>query len=368
MKSKLAASINLFRAVNRSTNTRNAIASRSMLANFHRRRCLINSSFQAQGFEISERAFHSSASEDDDHDDFSELGPENSECSLKQIKLVTEKRDCLKKTYSSRRDLGGAPLSSDTRPNLKEIVASIGKVSQNSNSKIVGRDHASALADDTKKTSNIESPRPVSVKNVPSTVGLSELVESVSVFGKVSGASFVNASNGLRCCNIEFEDVESSQRAILVGKVAVGSQVMPVQPVDAVDVVTIRIKNINKDTTDFAIHSRCKSVGEFVGLSRTSKDAVDAFFNVRDDKIHLNILKKLNNTVVDCNVWSADVLQCKSKPTEEPSAKDARYKLGLQIVDQFTELKWQSVLIKIDLEDLEILNASIMHIEDLHID
>ncbi|EYU46791.1 hypothetical protein MIMGU_mgv1a011186mg [Erythranthe guttata] len=290
MKSKLAASINLFRAVNRSTNTRNTIPSRSMLANLHRRHCLINSSFQAQGFEISERAFHSSASEDDG-DDFSELGPESSECSLKQIKLVTEKRDRLKKTYSSRRDLGGA-ASSDTRPNLKEIVASIGKGSQTSNSKIVGHDHASALADGTKKISNIESPCPVSIKNVPSTVGLSELVESVSVFGKVSGASFLNASNGFRCCNIEFEDVESSQRAILVGKVAVGSQVMPVQPVDAVDVVTIRIKNINKDTTDFAIHSRCKSVGEFVGLSRTSEDAVDAFFNVRDDKIHQNIIKK----------------------------------------------------------------------------
>lgn len=78
----------------------------------------------------------------------------------------------------------------------------------------------------------------------------------------------------------------------MAGKIAVGSQVFPINPLDTVDLVTVRIKNINEKTSDYAIHSICKSVGEFVGLTRTSKDVVDAFFNVRDHTIHLYIVEK----------------------------------------------------------------------------
>lgn len=75
----------------------------------------------------------------------------------------------------------------------------------NSCPKLGGHGHAPKFTVDTRKISEMESPRSVSIKNIPSTVGLSELLEAISVVGRVSGASFVTASNKLRCCNIEFE-------------------------------------------------------------------------------------------------------------------------------------------------------------------
>ncbi|KAK4406955.1 Transcription factor [Sesamum angolense] len=264
--------------------SRNAIASRSVVA--HRQ---INSS---------SRSVHSSAVEDEA---FAELGPEISDCSTKHIKLVTEKPDHRLKTDLSGREFAGRPPSSHTRPRIKDIVANIGGASPTSNSKFGGHSHSFTVTDDTKKVSDIEKPNYVFIKKIRGTVGLSELVEAISVFGKVCGASFVTARNGLGCCKIEFEDVDSSRRAISVGKIEVGSQVFPVHACDAVDVVAIRITNINEETSDYKIHSRCKSVGNFVGLARRSKDVVDAFYNIRNEKIHLDKLQRLDNSVIDLN-------------------------------------------------------------------
>ncbi|KAL0459747.1 UNVERIFIED_CONTAM: Transcription factor [Sesamum latifolium] len=308
--------------------SRNAISSRSVVT-----RRQINSS---------SRSVHSSAVEDEA---FAELGPEMSDCSTKQIKLVTEKPDHL--LDPSRREFAG-------RPRIKDIVANIGRASTTSNSKLGGHYHSSTVTDETKKVSNIEKPNYVYVKNICSTVGLSELVEAISVFGKVSGASFVTASNGLRCCKIEFEDVDSSRGAISVGKIEVGSQVFPVHACDAVDVVAIRIKNINEETSDCKIHFRCKSVGDFVGLARRSKDVVDAFYSVRNEKIHLDKLQRLDNSVIDFNRWSAHLL------TEHD---EARHKLGLQIFECLAKLRRQLSMKKVYLEDLQNLHASIVHIE-----
>ncbi|KAK4418075.1 hypothetical protein Salat_2220200 [Sesamum alatum] len=345
MKSRLAASMYPLYADTCRRYTSNAISASSVLN--HRQ------------IYSSSRSVHSSAVEDEA---FAELGPEISECSTKQIKLVTEKPDHLLKTDPSRRELAGRSPSSVTRPRIKDIVANI-RASPTSNSKLGGHSHASTVTDDTKKISDIERPESVSVKNISSGVGLSELVEAMSVFGKVSGASFVTTSNGLRCCKIEFEDVGSSRRAISVGKIAVGSQVFPVHACDAVDVVAIRIENINNETSDYTIHSRCKSVGEFAGLARRSKDVVDAFFNVRNDTIHLDILQRLNSSVIDLNRWSAHLLTEKSKSSEVSAHEEARHELGLQLFDCFAKLRREFSMKKVHLEDLEILNASIMHLQ-----
>ncbi|KAL6564134.1 hypothetical protein OROMI_015584 [Orobanche minor] len=271
-----------------------------------------------------------------------------------------------KKTYPSKRELNGRPVSSCTRPSTKDIVATMGGKSPTSKSKLGSHTYASTSAENTKKDS-IQSPRSVLVKNIISNVSLLELVEAVSEFGKVSGASFVATSNGLRCCNIEFEAVESSRRAVSAGKIAVGSKEFPVHLLDAVDIVAFRIENINEETTDYAIHSRCKTVGEFVGLARTRRDAVEVLFNVPNDTNHRNTLKMLNSTVADGNHWSAHVVTTKSDKSEALSSEgdEARYKLGMQILDQFSELRRQLSMKRIHLEDLECLDASIMHIEDL---
>lgn len=78
----------------------------------------------------------------------------------------------------------------------------------------------------------------------------------------------------------------------MAGKVEVGSNVFQVDSHGAVDLVTVRINNINEKTADSAIHSVCKSVGELVGLTRTSKNGVDAFFYVRNDKSHSAIVRE----------------------------------------------------------------------------
>ncbi|KAL0435951.1 UNVERIFIED_CONTAM: hypothetical protein Sradi_0303000 [Sesamum radiatum] len=345
MKSRLAASMYPLYADRCRRYSRNAISSRSVVT--HRQ---INSS---------SRSVHSSAVEDEA---FAELGPEISDCSAKQIKLVTEKPDHLLKKDASRREFAGRPPSSDTRPRIKDIVANICRASPTSNSKLGGRSHSST-ADDTKKVTDIEKPNYVFIKNIGSTVGLSELVEAISVFGKVSGASFVTASNGLRCCKIEFEDVCSSGRAISVGKIEVGSQVFPVHACDAVDVVAIRIKNINEETSDCKIHFRCKSVGDFVGLARRSKDVVDAFYNVRNEKIHLDKLQRLDNSVIDLNRWSAHLLTDNSESSEVSEHEEARQKLGVQIFEGLAKLRRQLNMKKVYLEDLQDLHASIVHIE-----
>ncbi|GFQ02452.1 hypothetical protein PHJA_002389100 [Phtheirospermum japonicum] len=396
MKSRLAASIYLFSAGTCRRNTRSTVSLRSVVTSLVDRHCQINRSFRAQVFEGSNRHVHSSAIEDDG---FSELGPEVSEYRAKQIKLVTEKPHYVVKKNHSKRELDGRPVSSCTRPSPKAIIATMAGNAPTSNPKLGGHSRASVSTDDdakkisdiesaptsnpklgghsrasmstddyAKKISDIESPRSILVKNIVSKVSLSELVESISVFGKVSGASFVAASNGLRSCNIEFEDVDSSTRAVSAGKIAVGSQEFPVHPLDAVDIVAVRIENVNEETSDYAIHSRCKTVGEFVGLARTSKDVVEAFFNVRHDTNHLNILKLLNNTVIDRNNWSAHVVASKpaiSNSSEISSDGEARYKLGMEILDRFSELRKQIIMKRMFLDDLETLNASIMHMEDL---
>ncbi|CAA0828249.1 Unknown protein [Striga hermonthica] len=89
----------------------------------------------------------------------------------------------------------------------------------------------------------------------------------------VSVASFTVASDGIRSCNIEFEDEDSSRKAISAGKIGVGSR-------------------------EFPVHLPLV-MGEFMGLARASGGAVDAFFNVRNDSIQRSILQMPNSTIID---------------------------------------------------------------------
>ncbi|KAL0371511.1 UNVERIFIED_CONTAM: hypothetical protein Sangu_0469200 [Sesamum angustifolium] len=262
MKSRLAASMRY---------SRNSISSRSVVA--HRQ---INSS---------SRSVQSSAVEDEA---FAELGPEISDCSTKHIKLVTEKPDHRL-----------AP-SSHTRPRIKDIVANIGGASPTSNSKLGGHSHSFTVTDDTKQVSDIEKPNYVFIKKIRGTVGLSELVEAISVFGKVCGASFVTARNGLGCCKIEFEQGEA--RMLWTPSITFGMR---------------------------------KSI----------------WTNFKD------------NSVIDLNRWSAHLLTDKSKSSEVSEHEEARHKLGVQIFECFAKLKRQISMKKVYLEDLQDLHTSIVHIE-----
>ncbi|XP_073066200.1 uncharacterized protein [Primulina eburnea] len=349
MKSKLAASISpLSAAVLNIIRTSNSSRSIVALFGLHHPQIMCR-------FKSSSRAAYSSMIEDDS---FLELGPETSDCSAKQIRLVTEKPEYFLKPDPSRKGLVSRSNSSDNRPKSKAAVSAPFKASPTSRPKPGENSDASISPDDSSEISGMESAHSVAIKNICSTVGLDEIVEAISVFGKVTGALFVNASNGLKCCHIKFESVDSSGQAILAGKISVGSQEFPVHPLDTVDILAVRIKNISQNTSDHDIHRICKSLGEFVGFARVGKDSVDAFFTMRSDRIHLNILKRLNSTILDDCGWSADILRSNS------SDEGGRCKLESQITDQISGLRRQNMMDKINLEDLETLLFSILHIQE----
>ncbi|XP_042068073.1 uncharacterized protein LOC121811306 isoform X3 [Salvia splendens] len=335
----------------------------------------------------------SSAVEDDDA--FSELGPGTSDVSAKKLNLVTEKCDHFTRTNSRKKaqssghkDLmkaiarsfatpakarvpsnvrmptdnkepGSKSISSDYRPNGEEGVGAVAKSSTTSSTESHAPHNAPTSTDGNKNISETKYPLSVSIMNIPSEVGLSKLVEAISVFGKVSGASFVTTSENFKCCYIDFEDADQCKRAVSAGKVEVGSHIFLVNPLDAVDLVAVRIKNINLRTTDSAVHSICKAAGELVGLTRTNRTCVDAFFNVRNHTCHLDIIKKLNNTVCESNCWSACELPSIS------NASQAGYNLHSQIADHCAKLNTELSMKRVYLQDLECLNKSVMHLKEI---
>lgn len=114
----------------------------------------------------------------------------------------------IQKARPRKKESPRKPLSSDNRSSVNKNLSAVNGTS--SGPKLGGHGHSPTSTDGTSVVSNIEGPLSVSINNVPSTVGLPELVEAISIFGKVSGASFVAASNSRRCCNIEFEVIKIS--------------------------------------------------------------------------------------------------------------------------------------------------------------
>lgn len=53
--------------------------------------------------------------------------------------------------------------------------------------------------------SSIKNSSSISIENVPSAVNMSELLESLSTFGKVSSSSMENVASGLDRCFVKYE-------------------------------------------------------------------------------------------------------------------------------------------------------------------
>lgn len=75
-------------------------------------------------------------------------------------------------------------------------------------------------------------------------------------------------------------------------EVVVRSFSRSIDPLEEKGEVTIRITNINSETTDSAVHSMCTSCGGLEGLVRTKEDAVDALFSVKDNAGIKRIIKR----------------------------------------------------------------------------
>lgn len=301
-----------------------------------------------------------------DDNDFSDLGPPV-ERAFGQLKLVTEKRDPFLKLDNGRKV---APRNSH-RKSMQQVMGKISTLDEPHQSEF-GSDDASGSAYTTSDTASMDGRRSISVRNVPSKVGLSQLVEAVSVFGELCAASVRHLPGLLSCWDLQFESLESCNRAVRAGVLTIGSSRFPIQPSRISMVVTIRIEGISKDASFCKINLICKQVGMIEGLAWVSKDSIDALFAVENDTELELILKKLNGTIVGGRSLSASLLHRSSSSPSISENEDARCKTALQISNYLTELKMQPRGKKVDwkelhvhMADLQMLHEGIMHLEDL---
>ncbi|KAM1257468.1 hypothetical protein TB2_031006 [Malus domestica] len=122
-------------------------------------------------------------------------------------------------------------------------------------------------------------------------------------------------------------------------EVVVRSFSRSIDPLEEKEEVTIRITNINSETTDSAVHSMCTSCGGLEGLVRTKEDAVDALFSVKDNAGIKRIIKRLNQTIVNGHKWSAGLHGRDSSPEAMSKQSNANYDLRLEISRQLAAVR-----------------------------
>ncbi|XP_034227170.1 uncharacterized protein LOC117636662 isoform X4 [Prunus dulcis] len=127
--------------------------------------------------------------------------------------------------------------------------------------------------------------------------------------------------------------------------------------------VTIRITNINSETSDSAVHSMCKSCGSLAGVVRTKADAVDALFSVKDNMGIQSLIRKLNQMVVNDHKWSANLHSRDSTPAVTSKQINANCDLGLDISHHLGDLRSQISVKTVCIEDLEYLHNALLHLE-----
>ncbi|KAM2787541.1 hypothetical protein PS2_008304 [Malus domestica] len=136
-----------------------------------------------------------------------------------------------------------------------------------------------------------------------------------------------------------------------------------IDPPEEEEEVTIRITNINSETTDSAVHSMCTSCGSLEGLVRTKEDAVDALFSVKDKAGIKSIIKKLNETMVNGHKWSADLHGRDSSAEVRSKQSNANYDLRLEISRQLADVRREVTRKTVCIQDLECLHNSLLHLE-----
>ena len=116
---------------------------------------------------------------------------------LSLIFFLTQKMDPVKKVFSGR------SLPAEYGLSLSKLRTALTALRSEN------RNNSSRNRVDTKNISHIPKSRSITIQEVPSTVGLPQLIEAISVFGVISRASMRTVPYGLDCCDVEFE-VDSS--------------------------------------------------------------------------------------------------------------------------------------------------------------
>ncbi|KAF3436522.1 hypothetical protein FNV43_RR23614 [Rhamnella rubrinervis] len=309
----------------------------------------------SEGIQSLKQSFHNAS----DEDEFSVLGPVVGKGETNIRKLMTEKPDHYRKLNSTIKASSRSSLPAKSIPKLKENFSELYNSSPTVFLKLENQKNVYGSDINNKSTSNFKKLKSICVKNLPSVLSLSQLKEALSVFGMISHASLRTKQDELDCCDVEFESVESSKRAISVGGITVKSYNLVICPLHCQETVTIRISNIGSGTTNSAIRSICKYYGTMEGLVRRKVDAVDAMFTVEDNAETQSILQKLKQTTVVDHKWSAQLHHTDSTPAGIINQDDGNFNLGVQISRNLADWNRQAVYV----EDLEYLHKSLMHIE-----
>ncbi|XP_011042224.1 PREDICTED: uncharacterized protein LOC105137957 isoform X11 [Populus euphratica] len=313
-------------------------------------------SFQLERIESLTRSTHSCAGEEDD---FSELGLPVEQSVGTFPMLMTEKPETFKNSVSTKK---ASSLPSESIRNLVNAFSKQNNCASTPHLKPENNTDASCSNLAKKNASNFKSSTSVTIENVPSLIHLCRLKEAVSTFGKISNASMRAVPNGLDCCDIEFESVESRNRAVSVGRITLENFNLPVLPLHVLHVVSLRISNVSSETDDSLIHSLCMACGPLEGMVR-DKDIVDASFSIRDKSDIEKIKKRLNQTIVDACKWSACLQTVMPTAAVTNNDNNAELHLGLEVSGKIHELKSQISLTQVHAEDLEYLYHALLHLQ-----
>lgn len=345
-------------------------------------------SFQLERIESLTRSTHSCAGEEDD---FSELGLPVEQSVGTFPMLMTEKPETFTRSISTKKPSSLPPES------IEKLTATASKQNNRASKNSVSTKKASSLPSESirnlvntfskqnncastphlkpenntdascsnlakKNASNFKSSTSVTIENVPSLIHLRRLKEAVSTFGKISNASMRAVPNGLDCCDIEFESVESRNRAVSVGRITLENFNLPILPLQVLHIVSLRISNVSSETDDSLIRSLCMSCGPLEGMVR-DKDIVDASFSIRDKSDTEKIQKRLNQTIVDACKWSACLQTVIPTAVVTNNDNNAELHLGLEVSGKIHELKSQISLTQVLAEDLEYLYHALLHLQ-----
>lgn len=347
-------------------------------------------SFQLERIESLTRSTHSCAGEEDD---FSELGlpveqsvgtfpmlmTEKPETFKKQRSISTKKpsslppesiekltgtaskqNNCASKNSVSTKK--GSSLPSESIRNLVNTFPKQNNCASTPHLKPENNTDASCSKLAKKNASNFKSSTSVTIENVPSLIHLRRLKEAVSTYGKISNASMRAVPNGLDCCDIEFESVESRNRAVSVGRITLENFNIPILPLHVLHIVSLRISNVSSETDDSLIRSLCMSCGPLEGMVR-DKDIVDASFSIRGKSDTEKIQKRLNQTIVDACKWSACLQTVMPTAVVTNNDNNAELHLGLEVSGKIHELKSQISLTQVLAEDLGYLYHALLHLQ-----
>lgn len=325
-------------------------------------------SFQLERIEGLTRSTHSCA---DEEDDFSELGLPVERSVGTFPMLMTEKPETFKRSISTKKASSLPPesiekltgtaskhnncaskkqksvstkkASSLPSESIRKLVNTLSKQNNCASTPHLKPENitdssCSNLAK--KNASNFKSSTSVTIENVPSLIHLCRLKEAVSTFGKISNASMRAVPNGLDCCDIEFESVESRNRAVSVGRITLENFNLPILPLHVLHLVSIRISNVSSETDDSLIRSLCMSCGPLEGMVR-DKGIVDTSFSIRDKSDTEKIQKRLNQTIVDACKWSACLQTVMPTDVVTNNDNNADLHLGLEVSCKIHEMKSQ---------------------------